>query len=166
MGGRDLLNKTISHNDCSLTTISVSVVSRCSVSGRDVAIAISHTAWPDFNDALASIMHRDVGERDETQVSGGGSARSLRIRVPVSVWKIHVVPHRSSSVLLPFRLFLLASRMQYPPNGVWNYPLRRACPSVTFNIGENRGIFAGRMHNSRRLQFREWIESSIKYLRS
>lgn len=115
-----------------------------------------------LNDALA-VLCTDIGARWRLRCPECIRAIAPH-RVPVSaeisVWKIHVVPHRSLSLSpfppLPTLPSGLSSshRMQYPPNGVWNYPLRRACPSVTFNIGENRGILAGRMHNSRRLQFR------------
>lgn len=93
-----IVKQTISHNDYSLTTISVSVVSRCSVRtglrrcNRNISYGV-----PDFNDALASIMHRrrrlrcpEVDPRDRVRVSA-----------EISVWKIHVAPHRSSSDLPP-----------------------------------------------------------------
>lgn len=130
-----------------MTKISVSVVFRY----RD--IAISH-ALHILNDALA-VLCTDVEARWDSGVQGV-SARSFRIafRFPRKFprgkfMSFHI--GRSSLPHLPSLGRSTARRMQYPPNGVWNYPLRRAYSSVTFNIGENREILAGRMHNSRRL---------------
>lgn len=103
-----------------------------------------------FNDALA-ILCTGVETRWDSGVQGV-FARSFRFprKFPRGKFMSFYIgcsspPHRPSFGRPTAR------RMQYPPNGVWNYPLRRAYSSVTFNIGENREILAGRMHNSRRL---------------